>query len=123
MAKVVRWDVCFHSNFWLLLPRFSAITLFGCVFTRKSKEVLMRWLDNPNSTAQRTAFHEGWHKRQGEGFKTRWLGFYTRYIGYWIRNLFKYPKQAYRMIPFEREAYENERFDPRGQVSNWKNYR
>lgn len=121
MAKFVKYNICFHSNFWLLLPRFNAITLFGCVFTRKSDAVLKRYLET--FSAKITAWHEGWHILQSKDFKTRWLGFYVRYVGYWIRNLFKYPKQAYRMIPFEREAYENERYDPEGRVSNWRNYR
>ena len=39
--------------------------------------------------------------------------FYALYLYYWIKNLivFRNSKVAYMMIPFEREAYEYERFE------------
>lgn len=46
-----------------------------------------------------------------------WLTFYSKYIGYWIKGLFsgyfstkgKSSRQAYRDIPYEKEAYANEK--------------
>ena len=46
-----------------------------------------------------------------------WLSFYSKYIGYWLKNVLggyfslkgKSSRQAYMDIPFEKEAYANER--------------
>lgn len=121
MGKVKKYGVWWHSNFWLLFPGFSAITLFGHVFMRKPYDVMLRYLDT--YSAQITGNHEKWHIKQKEDFsRTSWIGFYITYLGYWIRNWFKYPKKAYYMIPFEREAYEKQYTSPDGKVSEWKKY-
>lgn len=39
------------------------------------------------------------------------IGFWILYVWYWIKNIVRYkmsPRVAYRYIPFEMEAYENE---------------
>ena len=123
MACFHEHGICWHSNFWILLPKFGAITLFGCVFTRKKNDVLKRYLTTFG--AQIVGMHERWHILQSKDFKTRWLGFYTYYLYYWVRNLFKDPKHAYKKIPFEAEAYDmadGKRIDPEGKTSNWKSY-
>ena len=52
--------------------------------------------------------HERIHLRQQ--IELLVLFFYLLYLVFWIYNLFKYRdgKTAYRMIPFEREAYSHE---------------
>jgi hypothetical protein len=37
------------------------------------------------------------------------VGFYVLYVGYWLRGLLTGADDAYRSIPFEREAYGKER--------------
>jgi hypothetical protein len=46
-----------------------------------------------------------------------WLAFYSKYIGYWLKNVLsgyfsvkgKSSRQAYMDIPYEKEAYANEK--------------
>ena len=46
-----------------------------------------------------------------------WIRWYSKYIGYWLKNVFggyfstkgKSSKQAYKDIPYEKEAYANEK--------------
>ena len=46
-----------------------------------------------------------------------WLAFYSKYIGYWLKGVLggyfstkgKSSRQAYMNIPYEKEAYANER--------------
>jgi len=76
---------------------FKAVNLFGILFVRKDvtfSEIDLR--------------HEEIHTEQ---YKELWyIGFIFMYLYFWIRNLFCYgfTHKAYRMIPFEQEAYENQ---------------
>ena len=119
---VERYGIKFHSNFFLLHPNFGAITLFGHVFTRKSQEELIKWLDT--YSGKRMANHERIHMLQAEAFKTGYFGFYVRYIGEWVRNLFVYGfnMDAYRNISFEREAYMNQE-DFNYSETHWRDYK
>jgi len=46
-----------------------------------------------------------------------WIVWYSKYIGYWLKNVFggyfsvkgKSSRQAYKDIPYEKEAYANEK--------------
>ena len=122
MATITKDCIKFHSDFKLLMPQFSAITLFGHVFTKMSKTQLEQFL---NTTRGRTmANHEFIHMLQANTFKTKYFGFYMYYIGYWIKNLFTwgFNMNAYYAIPFEKEAYQNEN-NLNYYESDWKNYR
>lgn len=118
---IERYGLKFHANFFLLPKSFSAITLFGHVFTNKSKDVLEKWLDS--WSGKKTANHERIHILQAESFKTKYFGFYCYYIGYWIKNLFKYGfnMDAYYNIPFEKEAYSNQ-YDYDYAETHWRDY-
>ena len=45
MATIDKYGITFHSDFKLLFSQFSAITLFGHVFMRKSFEEMKQYLD------------------------------------------------------------------------------
>jgi len=73
-----------------------AITLYPFVFIR----------DEGNDTVIN---HEKIHLKQQ---RELWLvGFYFLYVTFWLFNLVKYrnTQVAYREIPFEREAYANDK--------------
>lgn len=72
---------------------FSAINLFGIVFAREEYKKL----------GIRTLNHEAIHTAQMQ--EMLYVFFYLWYILEWLVKLFKYGKDAYRNISFEREAY------------------
>lgn len=119
---IEKYGIKFYPNFKLLHKNFSAITLFGRVFTRKNEQVLERWLNT--YSGKRMANHERIHMLQADTFKTRYFGFYIYYIGYWLKNLFKYGfgMQAYYNIPFEKEADKNETDFSYNKI-DWKKYK
>lgn len=115
-----------HWNFKLLSKDFIAITLFGRIFFRMSKEELVEYLKT--SRGKRTINHERIHTLQAKSFKTKYLGFYIYYIWYWMKNISKYGlineleyHQAYYNIPFELEAFSKE-VDFDYDKSEWRNY-
>lgn len=118
---IEKYGLKFHANFFLLPKRFGAITLFGHVFSNKSKAVLERYLNT--FQGKRLANHERIHTLQAESFKTGYLGFYCYYLGYWIGNLFSdgFNINAYYNIPFEKEAYENQ-YDFNYCETHWRDY-
>ena len=121
MAFIEKYGIKFHWNFKLLHRSFGAITLFGHVFIRKSKEALIKWLDT--FSGRKMANHERIHMKQAESFKTKYFGFYCYYLGYWVKNLFIYGPNmdAYRNIPFEREAYAND-LNFEYNETHWRDY-
>lgn len=121
MATIKRYGITFHSDFKLLFKGFSAITLFGHVFTRMSFKNLEKYLDTP--VGRIMVNHEGIHMLQAESFKLGYIGFYIYYLFYWVKNLFKYgfTHEAYRNIPFEKEAYANEK-NPLYSQTQWEKY-
>jgi hypothetical protein len=111
-----------HWNFWLLPKDFIAITLFGHGFFNRGKEELKKYLNT--GIAKQTIRHERIHVLQAESFKAKYLTFYILYLYYWVRNLFVFGCKnhiAYRNIPFEREAFQNEHLQDY-QISHWKDY-
>ena len=77
---------------------YKCINIFGILFARKNA-ILDEYTIN----------HEKIHTKQIiENFI---IGFYTLYGTFYIINIIKYKnhKEAYRNIPFECEAYENEK--------------
>lgn len=73
---------------------FKAINLFGVVFARRGAEL-----------SEADLRHEYIHTLQMR--ELHYAGFYALYLWYWLRNLARgYGRHAaYRLIPFEREAY------------------
>lgn len=111
-----------HSNFWLLPKNFLAITLFGHIFFRLNNNEMKWHLDSYSGNI--TLNHEHIHVLQAKTFKTKYLGFYSYYVWYWIVNLFRYGVKgqiAYKNIPFEREAFQQEN-NFTYSASNWKSY-
>lgn len=119
--KIKRGGITFITGCKVLPPSgYSAITLFGYVLTRKTKEDVEKYLDTPRGKVW--ANHENIHILQKEALHS-WLLFYTLYIWYFIIAwpFFMSWKQAYTTIPFEYEAYSNQE-NLNYAVSNWKIY-
>lgn len=85
------------ENRWLPFPGFTAITLFGFVFTRDRKSVTPDILN-----------HELIHCRQQ--LELLYIPFFILYLLEWLLRLIQYRDsyRAYRNISFEREAYTHE---------------
>jgi len=71
---------------------FAAINLFGVIFVRKGVIVTERIIQ-----------HERIHTEQMK--ELGYLLFYFWYLLEWIIKLFRYGRNSYRNISFEREAY------------------
>jgi hypothetical protein len=89
------------------LGRFNGVTFAPCIFIYKDA-----YPTRPLRFAQ-LINHEKIHIRQisDEIKKHGWIGYplwYIKYIIEWIRNLKRYPGNAYRNISAEREAYANQ---------------
>jgi len=98
-----------HWNAWWLPDGYEAITLFGHVFDVRDKENLEEYLERYAGKVM--VNHERIHMLQAKSFKLGYFTFYILYLWYWIVGLFKYGTKkyaSYEMIPFEREAYNNE---------------
>lgn len=108
-----------HFNFKLLPKDFLAITLFGHIFFRPSRDEVMSDYD-----VDETLNHERIHVLQAQSFKTKYFAFYIIYLWYWIIGLFKWGcknNASYYHIPFEREAYLNEtNYDY--NETHWRDY-
>jgi hypothetical protein len=82
------------ENRFIPFKGFSAMMLFGFLFTRDASRVTMR-----------TVRHESIHVRQM--WELLVVGFYVWYGIEWVVRLFG-KGNAYRNISFEREAYANQ---------------
>lgn len=76
---------------------FIAVNLFGILFVRKEYK---------DKLSKQTLNHEAIHTEQIK--ETLGILFYLIYLIEWFVKLFKYGKNSYRNISFEREAYDNE---------------
>ena len=85
-----------HNN---LLPfkGFSAMNIGGVILAVRKEVVMTDVIEN----------HERIHSRQI--FELLIVFFYLWYVVEWFVKLFKYRKNSYYNISFEREAYKNER--------------
>ena len=124
--EYIRFDgVRIYYNFKLLFKGFLAITLFGNIYCKLSKNRLYDYLNTYNGSVFLN--HEKIHMEQSKQFKLRWFSFYVVYLFYWLINLFRYGfnMHAYYNIPFEREAYSNqENFEYiKNNLVDWKKYR
>ena len=75
------------------LPGFAAMAFFGVIFARKKHRPLSAHMLN----------HEAIHEAQAKDCGG-WWRFYAKYLSYWIMYCF-----SYSSIPFEKEAYANQR--------------
>lgn len=93
--------------FNLLLPigHYFAMTFFGYMFIKKKSRDLWNWKIKTGQ-AKIDMNHEMIHVKQAQSTGDSWLRFYLEYIFQWLRNNpFLGLKFAYRMNPFEMEAY------------------
>lgn len=122
MKKMRYGSLTFIYGCKLLPPKgYLAITLFGYVFTRMSKEKLVDYLGTERGW--RLIRHETMHIRQADTFKhPRWFWFYLVYIWQFLKAWPFYMSwnQAYRTICFEAEAYDKENTDC--YTSKWERY-
>lgn len=101
---------------------YSAITLFGYVLTKRTKERVQEYLST--KLGQRWANHEYIHILQKESLHS-WILFYILYLWYFFSAfplIFMDWNQAYHSIPFEIEAYKNVE-DFTYSKSEWKKYK
>lgn len=88
------------ENNILPVKGFSAIMLFGVIFVRPGVKL-----------SDRTIRHEEIHRRQM--FEMLIIFFYLWYCTEFLLRCVSWsPKEAYRRISFEREAYANEGYNP-----------
>jgi hypothetical protein len=93
-----------HYDSPLVPSGFSGITLwpFGIHIALTEKKYIERY---SKEELEKTINHESIHI-----FQQKWLlgiFFYLLYVLIWIVWLFRYGRDAYRNLPFEKEAYEN----------------
>lgn len=93
---------------------YKCINICGILFARKNA-ILDKYTIN----------HEKIHTK--EIFENFIIGFYVLYYIFYLINIIKYKnhKEAYRNIPFEREAYANEKdldYLSKRIVYAWINY-
>lgn len=92
------------DDFWLS-KKYDAMMFFGYIVTHTQKEA-----DALNSNDNSIKRHETIHLLQARSTHNSWLCFYTLYIWYYVRAWRlnrKYKNAAYRVNPFEMEAYEH----------------
>lgn len=128
MYKILKYkDITFITGCKLLPPPgYSAITLFGYVFTRKSYSEVSKILSTNKGKVW--ANHEGIHIAQkAQVWSKTWIVFYILYLFYFFKA---WPfsmtwKVAYKTIPFEMEAYRNQEllnYPDNYNYSIWKLY-
>lgn len=122
MSYIKYKGIKFHPNFWLLFPGFRAISLFGHVFVKMSESDLKTFMST--FSGQVMGNHEYIHFLQARSFTLSWFTFYIKYLAWWVYNLFAigFNKKAYYNIPFEKEAYDNEK-DFNYNETHWKQYK
>lgn len=116
-------------NNFIPFGSYITITFFGRMWIKNSKK--NKWNEYVETGYDKVVtHHEMIHVKQAVSTKNSWLRFYWLYIWYWIKLLFTFngSKFAYKMNPFELEAYANEEVPDYVDVySNgavrWKTYR
>lgn len=109
MRHIEFQDLKFRCDCKILPPKgYSAITLFGTVYTRKSADVIERYLETERGKIW--AHHEAMHIYQADTFNPTFLKWFLFYIVYIYEFLKAWPffmcwKQAYKTTCFELEAY------------------
>ena len=91
-----------RNTFWLR-KGYAALTFFGTIITPSDRET-----ERMNEQGNEVKRHEMIHLRQAQSTHDSWLLFYIRYLWYYLRALplnRKARYAAYRLNPFEMEAY------------------
>lgn len=94
-----------RNRFWLR-KGYTALTFFGTIITRTKEEA-----DRLNSRYDIVKNHEMIHLRQAQSLHDSWFLFYIRYVWYLLTALpqnRKMKNAAYRINPFEMEAYRHQ---------------
>lgn len=105
-------DLTFVYNCKILPPKgYSAINLFGYIFTRKNYEDLIEYLSTDRGKIW--VHHEAMHSYQADTFKPKFIKWILFYIVYLVEFFKAWPffmswRQAYRTICFELEAYDKQ---------------
>lgn len=92
------------GGFWMRRG-YTAMTFFGTIITQNAKEA-----ETINTRLTALKNHEMIHLRQAQSVGDSWWRFYRLYLRYWWqgwRQRRHYPNAAYRLNPFEMEAYEH----------------
>ena len=92
------------GGFWMRRG-YTAMTFFGTIITKNAKEA-----ETINTRLTALKNHEMIHLRQAQSVGDSWWRFYRLYLRYWWqgwRQRRHYPNAAYRLNPFEMEAYEH----------------
>lgn len=103
-------DIEIKWNNFIPFSGYLAITFFGKMWMRNSnKSKWERYINN--GQAKYVINHEMIHVKQAVSTNNSWWKFYLLYIWYWLKAnpLFRGFTFAYKMNPFELEAYANEK--------------
>jgi len=92
-----------YGEYWILGGNTIGMTLYPFIFLKKS--YFERFGSQKESRLKKTINHEKIHIKQQ--IELLVLPFYILYFLFYFINLFK-KGDAYRNIPFEKEAYANE---------------
>lgn len=112
------------GGFWMRRG-YDAVTFFGTILTNNVREA-----ETMNARLTALKNHELIHLRQAQSVGDSWWRFYRLYLRYWWqgwRQRKHYPTAAYRLNPFEMEAYEhmhdlNYLNQCRNGATGWKRY-
>jgi len=100
-------DIEIKWNNFIPFIGYLAITFFGKMWMRNStKERWERYIKD--GQAAYAINHEMIHVKQAVSTNNSWWEFYVLYIWYWLKAIFRGFTFAYKMNPFEMEAYANE---------------
>ena len=94
---------------WLIPFGKLAMTVFGKMWIKNSDRSTWERYEK-NGTSKFVLNHEMIHVKQAVSTNDSWWKFYLLYVWYWLKNnpLFRGFDFAYKMNPFEMEAYANE---------------
>lgn len=122
MKTIYRNGMRLKCDCKILPPKgYSAITLFGTVYTKKTEEEIDWYLLTING--KKWLNHERIHCEQKKETHNSWVVFYLLYLWYFFKM---WPfctanwSLAYATIPFEMEAKQNEH--KMGYTSKWMSY-
>lgn len=112
------------ESFWLG-KNYAAMMFFGYILTHTQEEA--DFLNKHNDSLKR---HETIHLRQAQATHNSWFCYYILYLWYYVRALPQnryMPNAAYKLNPFEMEAYEH-MYDPdyletcKNGANGWRKY-
>lgn len=111
-----------RNNFWMR-GTYAGLTFFGTIIAPNDADVKAF-----SKKGSRMKNHEMIHLRQAQSTHDSWLLFYLLYGWYYLRALpqnLKMPNAAYRLNPFELEAYAHEHdlhYLEHHEATEWRHY-